>query len=123
MTAQSNLPAQPRDNDKKVTEFFDTYFSKAIQISTDQFVVVQGFFEKRGFSPVAAQAVAGVLVQQAKVDGVKVYEFLDTLAKFNENQLSSLVLEILNHNRLGTSVLGSKNDNTVSTIENRNVLI
>jgi|DEB0MinimDraft_6_1074348.scaffolds.fasta_scaffold00803_8 hypothetical protein len=123
MTAKSNLPAEPRTNDKRVTEFFDTYFSKKIEIATDQYVVVQGFFEKRGFEESAAKVVASVLIQQAKIDGVKVFEFLDTLAKFTDNQLSDLVIEILNHNRTSSSTLGSRNTSNFPTIENRNILI
>jgi len=123
MQANSNLPATPIKGDKKTTEFFDTYFSKKIQVSTDEFVVVQGFFEKRGFDKSAAKAVAGVLIQQAKIDGVKVYEFLDTIAKFTKNQLSQLVIEILNHNRASTSTLGYRNLATFNTLEARNILL
>lgn len=123
MQAKSNLPATPIKGDKKTTEFFDTYFSKKIEVSTDEFVVVQGFFEKRGFESSAAKAVASVLIQQAKIDGVKVYEFLDTMAKFSKNQLSQLVIEILNHNRASTSVLGYRNLETFNTLEARNILL
>ena len=69
----------------------------------------------------AADAISIVLLQQAKIDGVKVFELIDTMKKYETNQLSELVTEILNHNRLNTSVLGIKKENTQTTIENRNI--
>ena len=82
---------------------------------------MRGFFERKGFSKTAADAISIVLLQQAKIDGVKVFELIDTMKKYETNQLSELVTEILNHNRLNTSVLGIKKENTQTTIENRNI--
>ena len=127
MNINSSLPVDNkksnRSNDRTVNQFFNTYFSKKLEFATNEVIAVRGFFERKGFSKTAAEAITIVLLQQAKIDGVKVFELIDTMKGFDGNQLSELVTEILNHNRLNTSVLGIKKENTQSTIENRNIHI
>ena len=127
MTANSSLPVNnpknKRPTDRTVNQFFDTYFSKKLEFASNEVIAVRGFFERKGFSKTAADAISIVLLQQAKIDGVKVFELIDTMKGFDANQLSELVTEILNHNRLNTSVLGIKKENTQTTIENRNIHI
>lgn len=126
MKVNSSLPIEPknnRSNDKKVNQFFDSYFTKKLEFSSNEVTAVKGFFEKRGFSATAASAVSLVLLQQAKIDKVKVFALLDTMKNFSQNQLSDLVTEILNHNRLNTSVLGLRNNNSIVAIENRNIIL
>jgi len=125
MRTNSSLPIDStsnKSNDKKVNQFFDTYFTKKLEFSTNEIVAVRGFFEKRRFSKPAADAVSLVLLQQAKIDNVKVFSLLDTMKAYSTNQLSELVTEVLNHNRLNTSILGTKKVNRQSTVENRNVI-
>lgn len=127
MTINSSLPVDnkksTRSNDRTVNQFFNTYFSKKLEFASNEVIAVRGFFERKGFSKTAADAISIVLLQQAKIDGVKVFELIDTMKKYETNQLSELVTEILNHNRLNTSVLGIKKENTQTTIENRNIHI
>lgn len=125
MTINSSLPVDnkksTRSNDRTVNQFFNTYFSKKLEFASNEVIAVRGFFERKGFSKTAADAISIVLLQQAKIDGVKVFELIDTMKKYETNKLSELVTEILNHNRLNTSVLGIKKENTQTTIENRNI--
>ena len=116
MKVNSSLPIEPknnRSNDKKVNQFFDSYFTKKLEFSSNEVTAVKGF----------ASAVSLVLLQQAKIDKVKVFALLDTMKNFSQNQLSDLVTEILNHNRLNTSVLGLRNNNSIVAIENRNIIL
>ena len=57
------------------------------------------FLESKGFDKSAAQSTGAVLMQQAKLDNVKVFELLDTLKGFDKLQLSYAVATILNFNR------------------------
>lgn len=127
MTLNSSLPVdnkiQNRSNDKKVNQFFDSYFSKKLEFASNEVIAVRGFFERKGFNKTAAEAISIVLLQQAKIDNVRVFQLIDTLKSFSTNQLSELVTEILNHNRLNTSVLGIKKENNQTTIENRNIAL
>jgi hypothetical protein len=64
-----------------------------------------------------------VILQQAKIDGVKVFELLDTLKGMDKVQLSYIVTEILNHNRSNTSSLGYKVKTENSLSEKRNIVV
>lgn len=120
----SSLPKEAPDNysDKGVTKFFDTYFSKELSFPSNQVDAVVSFFTKRGFDKVSAISVSTTLLQQAKIDDVKIFQLLDTLSGLNEIQLSSIVTEILNYNRPKTSTLGFKRTESADKIEKRNIV-
>lgn len=118
----SNLPQQTNnDSAKNVKQFYDKYFTKFINFPSNDVDAVIGFFQSRGFSKTGAIAVGTVLLQQAKLDGINVFELIDTLNKTDEVQLSSVVTEVLNYNREKISTLGYKVDNTDQRVEARNI--
>lgn len=105
----SNLPL-PNDEADLGKKFFNTYYEESIAIPSNIIDASIGFFTSRGFSESAARAVATVLISQAKIDNINVFQLLDTLKKLNEIQLSTVVREILNNYRLRISTLGTKID-------------
>ena len=119
----SSLPIQRQSNDKSVTQFFDKYFTKKLEFSTNEVDAVIAFFEKRGFDRSAAISTGTILLQQAKLDDIKVFVLLDTLKEFNETKLSAVVAEVLNYNRINTSTLGFKSKSVIDTLEKRNVVV
>jgi|TARA_B110000240_G_scaffold161996_1_gene181336 hypothetical protein len=119
----SSLPTPAQSNDKRVTEFFDKYFTEKLSFASNEVDAVIGFFEQRGFQKEAAISTGSILLQQAKLDGIKVFVLLDTLKEFDEIKLSAVVAEVLNYNRLNTSVLGFRNNTTVNTLEKRNIVV
>lgn len=120
----NSLPPEiNQSNDKKVTQVFDNYFNKKLSFPSNEVDAVVAFFERRGFERSAAIATSTSLLNQAKIDGVKVFTLLDTLKGFNEVQLSAVVAEILNYSRLRTSVLGYKIQGSNEKIERRNIVV
>ena len=119
----SSLPTPVQTNDKRITAFFDKYFTGKLEFASNEVDAVIAFFEKRGFEKAAAISTGSILLQQAKLDGIKVFVLLDTLKGFDEAKLSAVVAEVLNYNRLNTSVLGFKNTTATSTLEKRNVVV
>jgi len=118
----SNLPdTQTTDSATGTKQFYDKYFTKFISFPSNDVDAVIGFFQARGFSKTGAIAVGTVLLQQAKLDNIKVFELLDTLKKTDEVQLSNVVTEVLNYNREKISTLGFKVDNTSQRVEARNI--
>ena len=122
------MPSLPSNNvannDKKVTDFFDKYYTKSISFPTNDVNAVVGYFEKRGFSSEAARATTTVLLTQAKLDEIPVFQLLDTLKGLSETQLSNVVAEILNCNRDATSSIGySTADQISDKTERRNILV
>ena len=119
----SSLQQPVQTNDKRVTAFFDKYFTGKLEFASNEVDAVIAFFEKRGFEKAAAISTGSILLQQAKLDGIKVFVLLDTLKGFDEAKLSAVVAEVLNYNRLSTSVLGFKNTTATNTLEKRNVVV
>lgn len=119
----TSLPKQPKTSEGQTTEFFDKYYTKKLSFPSNEVDAVIGFFKKRGFDEVSAISTGTVILQQAKLDGVKVFELLDTLKGFDEVQLSAVVTEILNYNRDSTSSLGIKRTESVDKLEKRNIVI
>jgi hypothetical protein len=118
-----NLPSEPKsDSAEAVKEFFDQYQVQNISYPSNQVDAVIGFFENRGFEKSSAISVATVLLQQAKLDQVNVFELIDTLQGLNKTQLSNIVATILNYNRQKVSTLGFRVENAAETAEKRNII-
>jgi len=118
----NNVPGQSKtDSASEVKEFYNQYFTGKISFPSNQVDAVIGFFESRGFSRQSSISVGTVIMQQAKLDNVNVFQLLDTLKKQDEIQLSSVVTEVLNYNREKISTLGYKVDNTANRTESRNI--
>ena len=63
------------------------------------------------------------LLNQAKADGVNVFQLIDTLKTLDNVQLSQVVAEILNAYREKISMLGYRVAPLVDTYEVRNILV
>ena len=125
MALPSNLPVNPNlaDSSDSVKSFFNNYFNATVSFPADQVDAVVGFFRKRGFDELASNSTSIVLLQQAKIDGVNVFQLLDTLKTLTGVQLSAVVAEVLNYNRQKNSVLGYRRDDNGEYLERRNILL
>jgi len=83
---------------------------------------VSGFFGGKGFDPVSSESIAVIIIRQARIDGYNPMEILDTLQGLDNAQISSLVSEILNYNRVNTSFLGYTLQFTPLKETSRNIL-
>jgi hypothetical protein len=111
------------DSAGEVKEFFNKYFTKQINFTSNQVDSVVGFFEKRGFEKQSAIAVSTAILQQANLEGTPVYSILDTLKGLDEVQLSQLVTTILNVNRSKSSALGYQISPKEKSREARNIVL
>ena len=118
----SNLPKVVKDDSSNdVKRFYNQYFTDFINFPTNQVDDVIGFFTSRGFEKTSDIAVGTVMLQQAKLDDVNVFELLDTLKKTDSVQLSSVVTEVLNYNREKISTLGYRVVDIQNRTEARNI--
>lgn len=92
--------------DELTLKAFDSFYSAPIEIDATVLAAMKGFFTNKGFQDVAAESIASTIIVQAKQDGYNPMEILDTLKSLQEVELSAIVSEILNYNRLKTSSLG-----------------
>lgn len=117
----SNLPANKVQADATV-QAFDNYYLAPIELSASTLAAMIGFFTQRGFDPTSAETVAVVIMKQAKRDNYNPMQILDTLSGINTVEISALVAEILNYNRVKTSFLGYSKEFTPHEEVQRNVI-
>jgi hypothetical protein len=120
----TNLPPNTNTTDSATStkDFFNSYYNAGISLSAGDIDAAVGFFQSRGFDITAANSIAATLLSQSKIENVSVFQILDTLKTLNELQVSRVVSEILNYNRLNISVLGYKVDTSANNqFESRNV--
>jgi hypothetical protein len=119
----SSLPINiSKKTDARTNLYFDTYYSRVLNLADNDLNTVVAFFETQGFERSAAIAVSNVLLQQAKNENIKIFKLLDTLKKYSGTQLSSVVAEILNYDRKRTSVIGYRKEQRIATFESRNII-
>jgi len=123
MTTKLNLPAeQSSDSATAVKAFYDEYYTKPLSFPSNEVDAVVGFFESKDFDRSASIAVSTVLMRQARLDNIKVFELLDTLKGLNNLQLSSIVTEVMNASRDRISTIGFRVDNNINQVEARNII-
>jgi hypothetical protein len=120
----SGLPIRnvSKRSDEETRLFFDRYYTKPINLSDNDLNSIVGFFESRGFDKSSAVAVSITLLNQAKLDNVKIYKLLDTLKGYQDLQLSAVVAEVLNYNRKKTSAVGFRRNIVENKLEKRNII-
>ena len=123
MSTTLNLPRVTVSNDSadQVKSFFDRYFQHQVTFPSNQIDAVLGYFLKRGFQEEAAKSTSIVLLNQARIDNIPVFQLVDTLKGLTDTQLSQVVTEVLNIYREKSSALGFKIIQTEETVESRNI--
>lgn len=110
----TNLPSEIINDSAAGTKlYFDTYGEAPLEFNSNDVDATHTFFESAGFDKDAALVVAMTLLRQAKIEGTPIFQILDTLKNYGALQLSQLVGEVLNNNRVPTSSLGFRTTNVV----------
>lgn len=117
----TNLPTQLIDT-TDVKQFFDKSFVNQVSFPSNQIDAVVGFFIKRGFDSASANSTTIVLLNQARLDNVNIFEIVDTLKTLSDIQLNQIVAEVMNASREKTSVLGYRIAPLIDRYESRNIL-
>jgi hypothetical protein len=117
-----NIPTTASADSAGATKlFFDTYGQIPLEFNANEVSAAIGFFQAAGFDDDAAATTGAVLLKQAKLDAIPIYNLLDTLKKLDGVQLSALVGEILNNNRGTSSTLGYKTAAVEKQNQTRNI--
>lgn len=119
----TNLPLETPTNEVEIKKFFDKYYQSEITFPAGEIDSVVGFFQLRGFDLSSARATAIVILNQARLDNVNVFELLDTLKSFPAVQLNQIVAQIINTYRQKTSLIGFRVSVPENVYEIRNVLV
>ena len=111
-----------KDNTEDQKRYFNNYFKTEINYNASEVDAVIGYFLKRGFEKLSAINTASVLLQQAQIDEVPVFQLLDTLQGTTAVQLNNIVAQILNLNRQKTSLLGYRSKSQDELFDQRNII-
>lgn len=108
MQQYSNFPVEKNNQSSNQTvQIFNNYYKEPVSLNNGELTAMTGFFEKRGFEPIAAESAATIILVQAAKDGYSGMQVMDTLGGLTSVEISGLVAEILNFNRVKTSLLGT----------------
>tara|TARA_R110000851_G_scaffold141507_1_gene279438 strand:- start:444 stop:821 length:378 start_codon:yes stop_codon:yes gene_type:complete len=119
----TNLPPKQKDGlDKTIEKLSTTNYETEYQFNVGEYDSAIAFFVKRGFSRVAAESTAYVILSQSKIDNIAPHELLDKLTKATPVQLSELITIILNANRYKSSRLGVRRTLTTKETVSRNII-
>jgi len=118
-----NLPASSSLSNTDVRQVYNKFFTQQVTFAATDIDATVGFFQKRGFDTESARSTAIVLLNQARIDNVKIFTILDTMKTLTDVQLSQVVAQILNTYREKTSLLGYRIAPLVDTYESRNILV
>jgi len=120
--SSTNLPQlDSADSAEEVKQFFNRYYTAPITFPASQIDAVIGFLMKKGFSEQSAKSTGIVLMSQARLEQVNVFQLLDTLKGLTSAQLSSVVTQVMNSSREKISILGYKVLTVEETAESRNI--
>ena len=120
-TKYTNLAIEDPKGTQEIIQFLSGITDDRLEFSASEYDAVVGFFEGKDYDRQAAESLAYIILRQAKIDNVPVFQILQSLSKVAPITLSQLVTEILNSNRYKTSVLGFRNERTTLDHITRNI--
>jgi hypothetical protein len=123
MTTYNNIPQEVvTDSAKSTLQMFNQYGTPTLSLDAATVDAAVGFFTSRGFDKHSAESISYIIMKQAKIDGYKPFDIIDTLQGLDNVQISALVTEILNYNRFKTSSLGTAQSFIPVDTVQRNIL-
>lgn len=105
----NNLPAKSSSgssSDQTVSQF-ENYNDTPVELNQTTLSAMIGFLENRGFSKESAETISLTILTQAKRENYNPMALIESMKKLNDNEMSTIIAEVLNFNRFKTSMLGS----------------
>ena len=119
----TNIPSEKiESSSNKTLQVFDKYFSKPIELNATALTAMTGYLESRGFGSDAAELISIAILKQAKADGYSPFQVFDTIKGLDNANLTRVIGQILNWNRVNTSTLGTIQNITPVDEVQRNIL-
>jgi len=94
------------DSASATKNIINNFYNVNLPINAGVYDALKGFFGSNGFSDVASDTIAYVILYQASIDDYNPMQVLENVQGLDGIQLNALVTEILNFNRFKTSFLG-----------------
>ena len=90
------------------TKFFNNYFNKPVTISTAKDDAIVAYFESITKNTKSATVLASAVIYTSSALGIDSMSVLDEFKKLDRGVLNTYLCQLLNLNRIGTSLLGVK---------------
>jgi hypothetical protein len=118
----TNLGVQKNDP-QSLIDYISGFNGDRFSFAAGEYDAVKGFFVNKGFAEVSAESISYIILRQARVDNVPVFQIIDQLSKTSTLELNEIIAEILNLNRFKTSVLGFKSSKDSLNQVQRNIKV
>jgi Glu-tRNA(Gln) amidotransferase subunit E-like FAD-binding protein len=105
----NNLPTKltsGSSSDQTISQF-ENYNDKPTELNQTTLTAMIGFLENRGFSRESSETISLTILMQAERENFNPMALIETMKKLNDNEMSTIISEVLNFNRFKTSMLGS----------------
>lgn len=109
MKIYTNIPQSDianGDSASSTKNIINNFYKVNLPVNAGVYDALKGFFGSNGFSDVASDTIAYVILYQASIDDYNPMQVLENIQGLDSVQLNALVTEILNFNRFKTSFLG-----------------
>jgi hypothetical protein len=90
------------------SKFFNNYFNKPISISSARDDAIVAYFENLTGSVDSAMVLASAVIYTSVAVGIEPIAVLDEFKKLDRGVLNTYLCQLLNLNRVGTSLVGVK---------------
>jgi len=90
------------------TKFFNNYFDKPVVISTAKDDAIIAYFETVTGNTKSATVLASAVIYTSSALNIDAMAVLDEFKKLDKGVLNTYLCQLLNLNRVGTSLLGVK---------------
>lgn len=120
----SNLigPSYTVNDESDTQTYFQSYFTKKFNISSDANDIVVGYFETVTNNTDSARALAAAVIFTSVSQQINPLTLIDKFKKLNPGELDNYLSGFLNTNRVTTSLLGTINQPTVGKYIERCIL-
>jgi hypothetical protein len=104
------------------SKFFNNYFNKPITISTAKDDAIVAYFETMTGDVKSATVLASAVIYTSNALNADPMEVLDEFKKLDKGILNTYLCQLLNLNRVGTSLLGVKTKSPKNKYVSRTII-
>ena len=126
MSNPSNLAPvnlSPLDPLQSSTKYFNNFFVKDINISSNVNDSIVAFFDQYTGNQTSAKILATSVILTSLAQNINPMSTLAELKKVGQGELNTYLAMFLNLNRVGTSLLGLNNQPTTSNYVKRTIML
>lgn len=120
----SNLtgPSYESNENSSTQEFFNNFFRQEFNVSPNVNDAIVSYFEKQADNKEAAQALAASVIFTSLAQSIDPMKTLDQFKDLPPGEMNVFLAMYLNLNRVGSSLLGVRNQPTTNKYVSRTIL-